>query len=426
MGNMDNGKDAQGSMVAALEVFHHTEGDASWSEQWHASPATLPEVAWDSLVAGQEGGSPFLRCAFLSALHDSGSACPETGWSPQFLTLHDQTGALRAACPLYAKTHSYGEYVFDWAWADAHDRALRSAGLRYYPKLLSAVPFTPVAGPRLCSDQQLPPEARSRWRTRLLQAIEARVAAQGWSSAHVLFPPAQEAVESAPRGWLLREGVQFHWHNRSTGPYQDFDDFLNALHRDKRKKIRQERRKVAEAGVVFKVKEGAQITATDWAFFYRCYAQTYQERGQHPYLTPAFWETAGSALTDHWVLFVAERAQQPIACALLAVDRSHRRAYGRYWGAVDNVSCLHFEACYYQPIEWCIAQGFLDFEGGAQGEHKLARGLEAVPTRSLHWIAQPDFRDAVADFLQRERHHVHSYIDELDDRRPFKYLDDVN
>ena len=426
MRNVDNRKDAQDSMVAAIEVFHHEEGDLMWSQQWHSSPETLPHAAWNALMAEQDGASPFLKHEFLQALHDSGSACPDTGWTPQILTLHDHEGVLRAACPLYAKSHSYGEYVFDWAWADAYDRAFARSGQRYYPKLLSAVPFTPVCGPRLGVDAHLPPAHQHLWRTRLLMAMEGRLTQQGWSSAHILFPAAPEQPQALQRGWLQREGVQFHWRNRQPEPYRDFDDFLDSLQRDKRKKIRQERRKVTDAGVVFKIKEGAQITPDDWTFFYRCYAQTYLERGQHPYLTPVFWTAVSQTLRDHWVLFVAERQGQPIACALLAIDRQRQLAYGRYWGALESVSCLHFEACYYQPLSWCIAQGFDRFEGGAQGEHKLARGLEATPTSSLHWVEQPAFKEAVANFLHRERQHVQTYIDELDDRKPFKYLDDAD
>lgn len=430
MGNSENGGShkawAQGNMVAALEPIQHDDGAQTWSERWHQDLTSLPAGAWDQLVEQQSGGTPFLRHAFLSALAHSASACPDTGWHPRFLTLHDADGVMRAACPLYMKTHSYGEYVFDWAWADAYNRAFAQTGQRYFPKLLSAVPFTPVPGPRLLIDGDCDEAEARMWHGRLLQAISQQVQRQGWSSAHVLFPPEQDAHHALAQGWLQRDGVQFHWHNREPAPYVDFDDFLAGLQRDKRKKIKQERRKVADAGVSFNVLEGKQITSSDWDFFYHCYTQTYLEHGQRPYLTRAFWGEISQQQPDNWVLFVAELNGQAIAAALLAVDWHQRLAYGRYWGAIKTVSCLHFEACYYQPLAWCIQRGMKRFEGGAQGEHKLARGLQATPTRSLHWLPHEGFRHAVADFLHREQAHVQLYIDELDDRKPFKHLDEPN
>ena len=366
-----------------------------------------------------------MRHSFLTAMIDSGSACLETGWQALFLTLNDASGALVAACASFLKSHSYGEYVFDWAWADAHDRAFSQQGRRYFPKLLSAVPFSPVPGPRLLTAPHLPEHARQALRVRVLQALSAQAQRQGWSSAHVLFVSEPEAAAAQSQAWLTRTGVQFHWHNRPSEPYFDFEEFLASLHRDKRKKIKQERRKVQEAGVTFEVLEGHQIGPVDWAFFHRCYTQTYQQHGQQPYLTPAFWTQASQQRPQDWVLFVATQGGERIACALLAIDAAQGLAYGRYWGAIAQVSCLHFEACYYQPMAWCIAKGYRRFEGGAQGEHKLARGLVAAPTRSVHWLAHPGLRQAVADFLLQEGDRIEHYIDELDDRKPFKSEDSL-
>lgn len=387
---------------------------------WHAHLDEIPAEQWDELVAGAEGGTPFLRMGLLRAMVDSGSACAQTGWQPQFLTLQDETGRIQGACPLFLKSHSYGEYVFDWAWADAHDRALARHGRHYYPKLLGAVPFSPIPGPRLLVHPGLTRTAQQEVQAQLLQTMSARCVSEGWSSAHLLFLSEGEAHLAGQSGWLVRQGVQFHWQNRSPLPYANFEDFLASLQRDKRKKIQQERRKVREAGVSFEVLTGADITNADWTFFADCYAQTYLERGQQPYLKPAFWRLAATSLPDNWVLFIASQGGQRVASALLACDAEHRVAYGRYWGALKDISCLHFEACYYQPLAWCIEQGIQRFEGGAQGEHKLTRGLLPVPTRSAHWLAHEGLRDAVAGFLIRETVGVDQYASELDARSPFK------
>ncbi len=390
---------------------------------WHEDLAQIPSDAWDELVCSVDGGTPFLRMGLLRAMVDSGSACTETGWQPQFLTLQDAQGRVLGACPLFLKRHSYGEYVFDWAWADAHDRALARHGQRYYPKLLSAVPFSPIPGQRLLAHPDLSASAQQAVRQRLLQTLAERCEAQSLSSAHVLFLSDEEAALAQEQGWLLRQGVQFHWQNCTPAPFADFDDFLASLQRDKRKKIQQERRKVRDAGVRFEVLQGAQIQQLDWDFFARCYAQTYQERGQQPYLTPGFWQQVASALPDCWVLFVASQNGQRIAAALLAVDPQQKVAYGRYWGALAEVSCLHFEACYYQPLSWCIANGMRRFEGGAQGEHKLTRGLLPVQTQSVHWLQHAGLREAVAHFLMRETLGIDQYKTELDERSPFKPAD---
>ncbi|HJV62263.1 MAG TPA: GNAT family N-acetyltransferase, partial [Albitalea sp.] len=301
------------------------------------------------------------------------------------------------------------EYVFDWAWADAYQRH----GLRYYPKLLCAVPFTPVPGPRL-----LARDAASR--ALLLQAMAQIARDAELSSAHVLFLDAADRDAAQRAGWMMRSTVQFHWTNREPEPYADFGDFLAGLQRDKRKKIQQERRRVAEAGITFTTHAGDDIGAADWDFFYRCYTLTYRAHHSTPYLTRDFFARMARTMAPHWVLFVAWREGRRVGASLIAIDRARGAAFGRYWGAVEPVPLLHFEACYYQPLAWCIEQGMRRFEGGAQGEHKMARGLLPVQTWSAHWLAHPQFSAAVADFLEREGEGIAEYLDELNDRRPFK------
>ena len=374
------------------------------------SLADIGMSRWDALLDAQPEPSPFLKAAYLDALHSSGSAVADTGWQPQYLSLW-QGDALMAACPLYLKQHSYGEYVFDWSWAQAHEQH----GVRYYPKGLVAVPFTPVPGPRLLARDDAARDA-------LVQALVAQVRDWGLSSLHLLFLAPQDVQACEQAGLMLRHTVQFHWQNQDAGglPHADFDRFLASLQQEKRKKIRQERRKVVEAGVTFRHAEGADISAADWDFFHRCYQQTYFEHGNAPYLQPGFFERMQRELSDHWLLFIAEREGRPIASSLTGIDRRQGVAYGRYWGALERVDCLHFEACYYQPLEWCIAQGFRRFEGGAQGEHKMARALLPVRTTSAHWLAHPAFADAVDRFLDREGQGIDQYLDHLAARSPLR------
>jgi predicted N-acyltransferase len=372
-------------------------------------PSSLDAATWNALLAAQPLPTPFLRHEYLAALHASGSAVPATGWSPCFLLLERGTELL-AAVPLYAKTHSYGEYVFDWAWAEAYARH----GLRYYPKLLGAVPFTPVPGTRL-----LARDAAAR--TALVQALRQLLAQNTrLSSAHLLFIDDADRAALLADGWLLRQGVQFHWTQDEHDPAPDFAALLARLQRDKRKKIQQERRRVTEQGVVFSVHEGAAITPALWDFFHHCYTLTYAAHHSTPYLTRDFFARMAATMPEHWLMFVAHRAGEPIAASLIAIDRPRRTAWGRYWGATEAVSCLHFEACYYQPLAWCLGSGFLRFEGGAQGEHKMARGLLPVATHSAHWLRDERFAGAVADFLLREGDGVAAYVDELRERNPFK------
>ena len=382
------------------------------------SPLEVNAADWNSLLAAQPHTSPFMRHEYLAALHDSGSASPATGWMPQFITLW-RGDVLLAACALYVKNHSYGEYVFDWAWANAYEQH----GLDYYPKAVVAVPFTPVPGARL-----LARDADSR--RVLVQALVQWCEAEKLSSLHLLFGADEDISACSDAGLMLRNTVQFHWQNRD---YKSFDDFLVGMNQEKRKKIRQERRKVAEAGVSFRWSRGADISPQDWDFFYQCYERTYLEHGNAPYLSRNFFQRLADTLPAMWLLFVAERAGRPIATSLIAIDAdpagaegtfglktSPHTAYGRYWGAIERVDCLHFEACYYQPLEWCIAHGVQCFEGGAQGEHKMARALMPVKTTSAHWLAHPAFADAVERFLEREGEGIGAYMASLEQRSPFK------
>jgi len=373
-----------------------------------SSLSEIGQADWDALVALQQGpgaaANPFLSFAFLHALHESGSATPETGWQPQYIALYDTDERLAAALPMYVKSHSYGEYVFDWAWANAY----QEHGLDYYPKLLSAIPFTPVSGPRL-----LARDARAR--AALVDVLISTQKATDVSSTHVLFPPDEQAQQLADAGFLLRSGVQFHWVNAG---YATFDDFLATLEQKKRKNIRAERRKVREAGVVLRRVRGREIEDADWRLFTRCYRNTYAEHFSKPYLNLDFFRRIGKTMPDNLLLVIAERNGQPIAASLVVHDAT--TLYGRYWGALEHVPCLHFETAYYQPLEFCIEQGIQVFEGGAQGEHKMARGFLPTRTWSAHWLAHPSFANAVERFLEREAGGIDDYIDELNDRNPFK------
>ena len=379
------------------------------------SPLDVDAAVWNTLLAQQTHPTPFMRHEYLVALHESGSATPRTGWLPRFMTLW-RGDTLMAACPLYVKNHSYGEYVFDWAWASAYEQH----GVPYYPKAVIAVPFTPVPGSRLLARDA---DARAL----LVRAVCQWCEDENISSLHVLFASDDDVHTSTQQDLMLRHTVQFHWKNED---YQSFDHFLASLAQDKRKKIRQERRRVADAGVRFRWSRGADISAADWDFFYRCYERTYLEHGNPPYLTRDFFARMAAHMPEAWLLFVAERNGQPIASSLIAIgayasSASGQKeqkliAYGRYWGALERVDCLHFEACYYQPLQWCIDHGVQRFEGGAQGEHKMARALLPVQATSAHWLAHPAFAEAVERFLAREDVGITAYLEELEGRTPFR------
>jgi predicted N-acyltransferase len=373
------------------------EQSGGGSLQVVGSLSAIDPAEWDALA----GSGPFVRHAFLSALLDSGCASARTGWQPQILVLR-RGDRLAGAMPLFVKSHSRGEYVFDWSWAEAYARH----GLQYYPKLVCAVPFTPVGGPRLLAAGG--PERRA-----LIAA--ACDAAREYSSLHVLFPLPEEVALLSSAGFALRHNVQFHWRNPG---YADFEDFLARLSHQRRKNIRQERRRVRDAGVRFRRLRGRDATRGDWEHFHRCYRRTYAEHGSSPYLTFEFFLRLAQSMADDLRLFIAERSGRPIAASLF-FERAGT-LYGRYWGTLDLVPLLHFESCYYQAIEYAIEERLAVFEGGAQGEHKIYRGLMPVETFSAHWIADARFADAIRDFLVREEAGVRRYIDELAEHSPYR------
>lgn len=356
-------------------------------------------AAWNALPGANLGMSH----EYLLALEESGCAVPETGWQAAFLTFWEGE-QLRGALPLFFKSHSYGEFVFDWAWADAYERN----GLSYYPKLVSCVPFTPVGGPRILAED---PAVR----TLLVQAALQLTRETGASSLHVLFPPEAEAREIAAQGFMLRQSVQFHWRNNG---YESFADFLAGLRHEKRKKIQRERRRVAEAGITFRRVPGEEITGAEWEFFTHCYLHTHELYSSPPSLNLDFFRRIGRAMPGNIFLVLAYRDGDLLGAALNFYDGA--AAYGRSWGALEYVPGLHFETCYYQAIEFCIERGLASYEGGAQGKHKLARGFLPSVTWSVHWLAHPQFAAAVEDFLRRETGKIEGYVDELNESNPFK------
>ncbi len=357
--------------------------------------ASLDPAAWDALA----GSHPFVSHGFLSTLEQSGSVGPGTGWSPAPILVEDE-GAIVAAAPAWLKSHSQGEYVFDHGWAEAFERA----GGRYYPKLQIAVPFTPVPGPRLLGSRP----------QQLLAAAEAVTRHNGLSSAHITFIDGAGAAECERRGWLIREDVQYHWLNRG---YRDFDDFLAALTSRKRKAIRKER-DAASKGLEFVALRGSEIGVAEWDAMWAFYQDTGGRKWGRPYLTRDFFERIGDALGDRLLMFLACRGGQPIAGALNIVGDD--TLYGRYWGTAGEAPLLHFELCYYRALDWAMAHNLRSVQAGAQGEHKLARGYEPVVSHSAHFIADPGFRSAVADFLNREREAVRQEIEWLRESLPYR------
>lgn len=356
---------------------------------------------WDALVPANQ---PFLRHAFLSTLEDSASLGAHSGWQPEHL-LHMEDGRLLAALPSYRKWHSYGEYVFDHAWADACARA----GIEYYPKLLTAVPFSPVSGPRLlaaCVEDGL----------ELLGSLPGYLEIEGLSSAHINFTDAfTDTALAGQEGWLQRIGCQYHWRNRG---YRDFQDFLDALSSRKRKQMRKEREQVAGQGIEFEWLEGHQLDEAQWDFVYACYANTYAVRRQAPYLTRAFFSLLAERMPEAIRVVLAKQGSRPVAMAFSLVGGDS--FYGRYWGCLAEFDRLHFETCFYQGMDYAIAHGLQRFDAGAQGEHKLIRGFEPVITRSWHYLRHPGLKAAVADFLVREHEGVLAYAEEAKAALPYR------
>ena len=354
---------------------------------------------WNGLV----GGYPFLRHEFLMALQETGCVSADTGWEPLYLTLWEGEFFV-GAMPLYLKSHSRGEFVFDQGWADGFERN----GLSYYPKLLSAAPFSPVTGPRLL--------AKNHQNRRILAESAIDLAVQlKVSSLHILFPNKTDLAVLNELGFMLREGIQFHWHNKA---YESFDGFLFALNHDKRKKIRQERRRAHDAGVTFHWLNGDQMDDDLLEFFYQCYVNTYHEHWSSPYLNLDFFKQIKKSMPDKLLWILAYRDNDPIACAMNMLGEDS--LFGRYWGSNQFISGLHFETCYSQAVEYCIQHRIARFEGGAQGIHKMARGLLPTPTWSAHWIADPRFSDAIKRFLDEERSSIEHFREELVNHTPFK------
>ena len=369
----------------------------------HDSIASIDGDAWNALAGADY---PFLRHEFLELAETSGSVTPDAGWTPRHLALYD--GArLRAAMPLYEKSHSWGEFVFDWAWAQAYGRA----GFDYYPKLVSAVPFTPAPSTRLLRAQPDDDEAAAA----LLDAATQLAVDTDCSSLHILFPAETEVGLLAEHGLLIRKDCQFHWHNRG---YEDFDGFLETFTSAKRKKARRDRRRVAEAGIRFRRLHGSDVGSDDWAVVYGLIARTFMLRGSLPYFNQSFFEGLGRRLGDNILVILAEKNDRPIAAAVFYESPS--ALYGRYWGSDGHYDALHFETCYYQGIDYCIATGKALFEPGTQGEHKIARGFSPVTTWSAHWLAHPEFAGAIERYLDEEGRHIDRYIEAIDAHTPYK------
>lgn len=372
------------------------------------SISELIETNWDALLP--DNSNPFVRYAFLQTLEDTNCVGGKTGWQVAHLVIENCEGEALGAMPMYLKQHSYGEFVFDWSWAQAYEQN----GLNYYPKILVAIPFTPVQGSRLLVAKN---QDKHVIQDLLLESLKKLVLDNGLSSAHILFPSSDEIASLKKQQFMLRDSVQFHWHNQG---YKTFDDFLAALTIKRRKNIRRERTQLLHHGLKYRHISGNEASPEDWSFFYRCYANTYLERASAPYLTEEFFQAIGKRMPNHLHLIVAYRSNLPIAASLLVVDRNSSKVFGRYWGAIEHIPLLHFEVAYYQAIEFCIKEGMKTFEGGAQGEHKMARGFLPVTLHSAHWVADLNFSKAIGHFLQRERNGVATYVDELEQHNPLK------
>ncbi len=365
----------------------------------------VPSEAWDSLLPT---GNIFLRHSFLAGLEKTGCVRAEIGWQPCHLTVRDAQGTLVAAMPMYLKFNSFGEFVFDWSWADAYAQR----GLKYYPKLVSAIPFTPAQGPRILS---LPETDENEIVITITQFLQDWCEHHGVESCHLLFVLKSQCELLNNRGFLTRLGCQFHWYNCQ---YRDFEDFLDRFTAAKRKKLKREKRRVAEAGVEHQWKLGSQIDDEAWETIHRLYRSTFHNYGNYPALTLDFFKYLGSELGEQVVIIQALRGGRIVAASLCFKTDTH--LYGRYWGAEEQIADLHFETCYYQGIDYCIQHGIEIFEPGAQGEHKVSRGFEPTLTYSAHYILNPQFRFALAEVLQKEQQHVRMYKKSIRSHLPFK------
>lgn len=381
---------------------------SSFTANIHPTTAAIPAPIWNGLVPSTSGktDNPFLDHAFFLALEQSGCATARTGWQPQHITIEDAQGKLIGLMPLFLKSHSMGEYVFDQGWANALERA----GGHYYPKLQSSVPFTPATAPKL-----LVPSGDAAIETALLLAAQQLAVQRGASSVHATFVPETEAGAIESQGWLKRLDTQFHWHNDD---FASFDAFLGTLSSRKRKTIRRERRDALADGLTVQWLTGTDLMEHHWDAFYAFYEDTGARKWGSPYLNRDFFSRLSQAMADRIVLMLAYDGSTPIAGALNFLG--HDRIFGRNWGAIHEVPFLHFELCYYQAIDFAIQHKLKVVEAGAQGDHKLARGYAPASTYSVHWIAHPGLREAVADFLEQERLSVAQQQEMLDHYTPFR------
>jgi predicted N-acyltransferase len=362
--------------------------------------------SWNSLASND---NPFIRHEFLATLEETGCASAATGWLPLHILCESAEGKLLGALPLYLKNNSYGEFVFDFAWANAYNQA----GLNYYPKLVSAVPFTPATGPRLLVNAEL--SNATEVQLTLIEAATSLAPKVDASSLHILFPDEAQAAGLQQAGLLKRKDCQFHWHNDN---YADFAEFVARFTAVKRKKVRRERRRIREAGIEFTTRSGNELTASDWEEIMPLYAATFLRRGRDPYLNKEFFIKIAKRIPDNVVVFTGHAGAELVAVAICF--RSATTLYGRYWGASRFVDSLHFETCYYQGIDYCIANGLQTFEPGTQGEHKISRGFIPAETWSLHWLSRPDFAVAIDDYLGRERKNIDHYIDAVGEHVPYR------
>ena len=372
------------------------------------SIADIDAAGWNALVgSAPAAGQPFLRHEFLSALEESGCTTPRTGWAPQHLVIEDSRGRAQGAMPLFRKSHSRGEFVFDFSWASAYTQH----GLKYYPKLLSAVPFTPVGGARLLVNPAAEPKSMSRM---LIETVRAYANSERLSSWHILFPTDHDLETLDQAGLILRRDCQFHWFNRG---YESFDAFLATFTAEKRKKAKRERRRVAEAGIEFDTRLGGEMSDSEWRTVYEFYADTFYRHGHEPYLNLKFFKLIAASMPEQLMLKVARQGSQAIAVAIFFVGED--ALFGRYWGAGGNYHSLHFETCYYQGIEYCIEKKLQRFEPGTQGEHKVPRGFVPTRTASAHYIADERFAAAIRDFAAREARGVDSYAAAVNEHVPY-------
>ncbi len=370
-----------------------------------ASILEIPAADWNRLSGT---ASPFLRYEFLATLEQTACVGPDTGWTPSHLIIESDDDAVIGAMPLYQRTDSWGEFVFDWAWADAYSRA----GLDYYPKLVSAIPFTPATGPRcltLAGDEQ------SAVSSALVDCAIEVARRRDLSSFHMLFPEPREVDALEARGMLTRKDCQFHWRNKD---FATFDEYLGTMRSAKRKKVRRERRRVAEQGIHFERRSGGEMTESLWHAVLPLYASTFWRRGRDPYLNAEFFLEISSCLPDNLLIIIAYFESEVVGTAICFRDSD--TLYGRYWGAADRFHSLHFETCYYQGIEHCIESGLRRFEPGTQGEHKLARGFEPTTTYSAHWLADTRFETAIDEYLADERRHIRRYMQMAGQHVPFR------